>query len=551
MSEKKYVIGVDFGTLSGRAVLVEAATGSILGQRECRYPHGVMTSLPGGPDLGSGWAIQDPADYLAVLEGTIPPLLRESGVAGKEVAAIGCDVTSCTILPALGDGTPLCKTAPYVARPHAYVKMWKHHGALHQARRIEAWAKREYPALLARYGGKVSSQWMLPKILQLLEEDPEVYRDCDLILEAVDWLALTLTGTLRRNTCCAGFKSFWSEDAGYPPQEFFTGLDARLKDLVPAKLRGGMAAPWQAVGHLTPDWAKRLGLTTDAVVASGIIDAHAGVLGSGITEPGRLMMILGTSACHILLCAQEVEVPGICGSSKDAILPGLCAYEAGQACVGDMLDWFVRNNVPAAITSAAERQGVTVHQLLTQQADALRPGESGLLALDWWNGQRTPLVDDRLTGMMLGQTLRTTPAQQYRALMEAAAFGAKLVVETLEAAGIRAEEIVACGGIVGKNPVMMQIYADVLERPIRVAASDQCPALGAAVLAATAAGIYETAQAAVQHMTGPGSTVYTPQKEHQPPYRTLYSAYRALTDLFGGGSVMKDVLALRESAAGK
>lgn len=550
MSKQQYVIGVDFGTLSGRAVLVETAAGRVLGQKEYRYPHGVMTALPGGKDLGPGWALQDPADYLKVLEETIPPLLRETGVEGKDVAAIGCDVTSCTILPALGDGTPLCKTQAYSGAPHAYVKMWKHHGAIHQARRIENWAKQEYPALPARYGGKVSSQWMLPKVLQLLEEAPEIYRDCDLILEAVDWLALTLTGKLRRNTCCAGFKSFWSPDAGYPEQRFFTGLDARLCDLVPGKLRGEMAAPWEAVGHLTPDWAARLGLTTDTVVASGIIDAHAGILGSGITQPGRLMMILGTSACHILLSEQETAVPGICGAAKDAILPGLCAYEAGQACVGDMLDWFVHNSVPAAITSAAERQGVTVHQLLTAQSAALKPGESGLLALDWWNGQRTPLVDDRLTGMMLGLTLHTTPAEQYHALMESAAFGARLVVETLEAAGLHAGEIVACGGIAGKNAVMMQLYADILERPIRAASSNQCPALGAAVLAATAGGIYETPQFAVQHMTTAGTTVYTPREENLPAYRTLYDAYRRLTDFFGSGSVMKDVLALRERMTG-
>lgn len=546
MTEKNYVIGVDFGTLSGRAVLVEADTGRIAGQKEHRYAHGVMTRRPGGADLGPGWAIQDPRDYLEVLEKTIPALLRETGTAGEKVAGIGFDVTSCTILPVLGDGTPLCETRDYAAEPHAYIKMWKHHSADRQAGIIEAWAKKQDPALLERYGGKVSSQWMLPKVLQILEEAPEVYRDCERILEVVEWLPLVLTGTLRRNTCCAGFKNFWDPEKGYPDQRFFTGLDQRLQNLVSTKLRGEMAAPWEPVGQLTAEWAGKLGLTTGTVVAAGIIDAHSGILGSGITEPGRLMMILGTSACHMLLWPGEVKVPGICGSCRDGILPGLYAYEAGQACVGDMLDWFVCNQVPGAYAAQAEKRGVTIHQLLTAQAQELRPGESGLLALDWWNGQRTPLVDDRLTGVMLGQTLRTTPAEQYRALMEAAAFGARLVLETFENAGMKAAEIVACGGIARKNELMMQIYADVLGRPIRVADSDQCSALGAAILAAAASGLYETPAQAVQGMTKQGERVYRPNAEHARTYGRLYELYKELSAYFGSGSVMKELLTLRD-----
>ena len=306
MAANTYVIGVDFGTLSGRAVLVEADTGRIAGQKEHRYAHGVMTRLPGGEKLADGWALQDPADYLQVLEETIPPLLREAGISGEQVAGLGCDVTSCTILPTLSDGTPLCRLEEYRDHPHAYVKIWKHHSAHTQAQRIESWVTIAAPTLLERYGAKVSSQWMLPKVLQILEEAPEVYRDAELILEAVDWLSFQLTGNLRRNTCCAGFKSFWESEKGYPTQEFFTTLDPRLEDLVPQKLRGAMAAPWEAVGCLTPEWAGRLGLSTHTAVASGIIDAHAGLLGCGITEAGRLMLVLGTSSCHVLLSPREV-----------------------------------------------------------------------------------------------------------------------------------------------------------------------------------------------------------------------------------------------------
>ena len=545
MAANTYVIGVDFGTLSGRAVLVEADTGRIAGQKEHRYAHGVMTRLPGGEKLADGWALQDPADYLQVLEETIPPLLREAGISGEQVAGLGCDVTSCTILPTLSDGTPLCRLEEYRDHPHAYVKIWKHHSAHTQAQRIESWVTIAAPTLLERYGAKVSSQWMLPKVLQILEEAPEVYRDAELILEAVDWLSFQLTGNLRRNTCCAGFKSFWESEKGYPTQEFFAALDPRLEDLVPQKLRGAMAAPWEAVGCLTPEWAGRLGLSTHTAVASGIIDAHAGVFGCGITEGNRLMLVLGTSSCHMLLSEKEVMVPGICGSCYEGILPGYYAYEAGQACVGDMLDWFIQTSVPASCAGQARERGISLHQLLTEQAGRLAPGESGLLALDWWNGQRTPLVDDALTGLMLGMTMETTPAEQYRALLEGAAFGAKWILETFEAAGLTVEEIVSCGGITHKNPLMMQIYADVLDRPIRVADSHQCTALGAAVLAAAAAGLFESPSAAVKKLTQPGNTLYLPDPERAACYRNIYRHHQALTAYFGQEDIMRELSALR------
>lgn len=546
----RYVIGIDFGTLSGRAILVEAETGRILGQKEYRYTHGVMSSLSGKEKLGHGWAIQDPADYLQVLEETIPLLLQETHVPGSEVVGLGCDVTSCTILPVLEDGTPLSQTEAYRNEPHAFIKMWKHHGAVYQAEKIENWAKQSAPFLLGRYGGKVSAQWMLPKVLQMVEEAPEVYRDCELIMEVADWISFRLTGQVRRSTCCAGFKSFWDPAVGYPGQSFFAGLDKRLNNLVPQKLRGEMAEPWMPVGHLTPEWAKKLGLNVQTVVAAGMIDAHAGVLGCGITEPGKLMMILGTSACHILLWPKEKAVPGICGSCKDSVLPGLYAYEAGQACVGDMLDWFVHNSVPEAQIAEAKERSITVHQLLTKQAESLRPGESGLLALDWWNGQRTPLVDENLTGIMLGMTIRTTPAEQYRCLLEAVAFGTKLILEGFEGAGISISEIIACGGIARKNSLLMQICADVLGHPIRVADSDQCSALGAAVLAAVAAGVHTTPMEGVMRMTKSGETVFLPRADHAAVYSTIYEQYKLLVDYFGKGNTMKVMSNLRNFKAG-
>lgn len=527
MRQELYAIGVDLGTLSGRAVLVNVQTGKIAAQAEKEYPHGVMTELA-GQALPAGWALQDPSDYLAVLAEIVPLLLQKSGVPRESVIGIGFDATSCTMLPAEEDGTPLCFREKYREHPHAYVKLWKHHAAQPQADRLEALAEKESPNLLARYGGKVSAQWMLPKILQILEEAPEIYHDAGLFLEVLDWLTLKLTGRLKRSSCSAGFKALWDVRQGYPSPDFLKRLDGRLEDLTSGKLRGGVSAPWEQAGTLCPQWAQRLGLSPKTAVAAGIIDAHAGALGSGAAGAGVLFMIMGTSSCHILLSPEEKYVPGICGSCKDGILPGFYAYEAGQACVGDLLEWFIQKNVPPQYADQARAREISIHQLLSQQAARLRPGQSGLLALDWWNGQRTPLVDSRLSGAMLGMTLRTTPAEQYRALAEATAYGARWILEVFEQAGIRIRTIAACGGIARKNPFIMQLYADILQRPIRASASEQASASGAAILAAVSAGAYETPADAVANMACREGAVYQPNPDCRAIYQELYEKYRRL-----------------------
>ncbi len=547
----RYVIGVDFGTLSGRAVLVDAEGGRVLGWEACEYPHGVMDHLPDGTVLKTGWALQDPADYILVLKTTIPQLLQQTGVPAQQVEAIGFDATSCTMVPVLEDGTPLCRLEGMDREPHSYVKLWKHVAAQPQAEQLERFIRERNPELLNRYGGKVSSQWMVPKILQLLQEAPEVYSMAQLFLDLPDWLTMTLTGKISRNTCSAGFKTFYDPGKGCPMGQLLPQLDSRLADLYPQKLRGDLVRPWESVGTLLPQWAEALGLTTHTKVAAGIIDAHAGVLGSGITREGEMLMILGTSACVLLLQQQEAYVPGICGSCLDGILPELYGYEAGQACVGDMLDWYVRNAVPESAVLRAKEQGLNIHQLLTREASTLMPGESGLVALDWWNGQRTPLVDDELSGLLLGMTVRTTPAEIYRALLEAAAFGARAIVEGFEGSGIHADSIIACGGICEKNALMMQIYADVLGKPL-VTTSGLGSVLGAAVLAASAAEIHKTPQEAIEAMIHPQTRVYTPNPENVALYQELYQEYQALTDWFGrGGNNIMHRLRARSRALGR
>lgn len=517
---ESYVIGIDFGTLSARAVLANARSGEIAAQCCLDYPHGILE----GPD--SGWALHDPEDYLTALEGTVPPLLRDTGVSPDRVSAIAWDATSCTVLPALADGTPLASLSDFRENPHAYVKLWKHLTAERQARCIAAAAEAACPELLEDYGGGVSAQWMLPKLLQILEEAPEVYARSDLFLEVTDWLTLVLTGSLSRSRCCAGFKSFWRSGPGYPPPEFLRRLDPQLERLYAEKLRGPVNAPWETAGHLREPWARRLGLLPGTPVAAGIIDAHAGLLGSGAAEAGQVLLAMGTSACQMLFSRERKVIPGIFGAARDSVLPGLYTYEAGQACVGDLLDWFVRTSLPHRAAEA------DIHTRLSREAAALPPGSGGLLALDWWNGQRSPYGDDRLSGVMLGMTVRTTPVQQYRALMEATAYGTRLILETFQAGGLPIQDVLACGGISRKNPVMLQIYADVLNRPVRVAYQEQTTALGAAVLAASAAKLHSSPAEAVRAMTRPPETVYRPDPERAAAYEALYREYRTLAEYF-------------------
>ena len=369
----------------------------------------------------------------------------------------------------------------------------------------------------------------------------------DIFLEAGDWLTWQLTGQLCRNSCAAGFKQFWADNGQLPTAEYLSALDQRFPALVQRTLRGQVCAPWEAAGSLTPRWAQRLGLTEHTVVAAGIIDAHAAVVGSGVCRAGQALLILGTSACQLLLDKRPISVPGICGYAKDAIVPDLYAYESGQPCVGDLFDWFVHHAASAQAFQDAEECGMNLHELLSERAARLVPGQSGLVALDWWNGQRTPFVDDDLSGMMLGMTLRTRPEEQYRALLESAAFGTRLIFDTYRKATLETEEIIVCGGIARKNPLLMQIYADVLRRPVQVSSSDQACALGAAILAAAAGGCHETLHHAMEAMAAKPQIVYRPREENAAIYDRLYEIYATLARHFAQETdIMHRLLALRQ-----
>ncbi len=553
---RKYAIGVDFGTLSGRALLVDVTTGEELCDSTLDYSHAVMDeTLPDGTRLGHDWALQHPQDYLDVFKKTVPEVLQKSGVDVADVIGVGVDFTACTILPVKADGTPLCFLPEFQNTPHAYIKLWKHHAAQEEANKLNKIAEERGESFLKRYGGKISSEWLFPKVWQILDEAPEIYDAADYFIEAADWVIWQLTGVQTRNACTAGYKGMWHKRLGYPSPAFFKALDPRMEHVVEEKLNCPVSPLGVKAGEITEEAAKLTGLLPGTAVAVANVDAHVTVPACKIAGPGKMLAIMGTSTCHMMVGTEEKEVPGMCGVVEDGILPGYYGYEAGQSCVGDHFAWFVENCCPASYVEEAKAKGVSVHQLLTEKAQTLKVGESGLVALDWWNGNRSVLVDVDLTGVMLGMTLATKPEELYRALIEATAYGTRKIIETFRKSGVDVNEFIASGGISQKNPMAMQIYADVLNIPIRIGGSAQGPALGSAIFGAVAAGRekggYDSVFEAAGVMGKLKDTVYTPIPEHVKVYDELYHEYDLLHDYFGRGAndAMKRLKAIRSRAA--
>lgn len=553
---KKYTIGIDYGTQSGRAVLVDLSDGREVADHVTPYPHHVIDErLPGsGIKLEHDWALQYPGDYLEVLRRSVPAVLQESGIDPADVIGIGIDFTACTMLPVDAQGQPLSFDPALADNPHSWVKLWKHHAAQPEADKINAIAAERGEAFLARYGGKISSEWMIAKVWQILDEAPEIYEKADLFLEATDWVIAQMTGNIVRNSCTAGYKAIWHKQDGYPSKEYFKALDPRLEDLTDTKLRGDVIPLGTNAGGLLPEMAEMMGLTPGIAVAVGNVDAHAAVPAVGVVSPGKLVMAMGTSICHMLLGTEEKQVEGMCGVVEDGIIPGLYGYEAGQSAVGDIFEWYVEEALPAYVKEAAEKEGLTVHQWLEREAAAYQPGQTGLLALDWWNGNRSVLVDTDLTGMILGMTLLTKPQEIYRALLEATAFGTRKIIDAFDQNGVQVDALYACGGLPQKNRLLMQIYADVTNREIFVADSKQTPALGAAMFAAVAAGAeaggYDSILDAAEKMARVKEETFKPIPAHVEVYEKLYQEYSQLHDYFGRGEndVMKRLKRIKQAA---
>jgi L-ribulokinase len=554
MSDSKYTIGVDFGTLSGRAVLVRLNDGKELASAVHEYVNGVIDEVLPGTDihLEPDWALQDPNDYLEVLKNAVPAVLAESGVYPEDVIGIGIDVTACTMLPTTATGTPLCFLPEWRDHPHAWVKLWKHHAAQPEANQLNAIARASgYGKILDRYGGKISSEWFFPKAWQILNEDPEIYQFAGRLIEAADWVVWQLTGRETRNSCTAGYKAMWSKAEGFPPDDFFKALDPRMEHIVDEKMMRDISPLGAKAGGLTEEAAKWTGLLPGTAVAVGNVDAHVSVPAATVTEAGRMVMIMGTSICHMVIGEREEIVPGMCGVVEGGILPDLPGFEAGQSCVGDHFQWFVENCVPGEYERAAEDRDISIHDYLVEKAAHLKPGESGLLALDWWNGNRSVLVDVDLTGLLLGATLLTRPEEIYRTLIEATAFGTRMIVETFNESNVPIKELIATGGLPDRNKLLMQIYADVTGLPIYVAESSQIGALGSAMHAAVAAGVeaggFESILEASKVMARLRQEQYIPISENSVIYDRLYAEYVRLHDYFGRGEndVMKRLKGLK------
>ncbi len=550
MSHQKFAIGIDFGTLSGRAVIVDIADGRELATAVHEYSHGVIDEVLPGTEirLEPDWALQDPNDYLEVFKHAVPAVLAASDLDPADIIGVGIDFTACTLLPTQADGTPLCTLPQWRHNPHAWVKLWKHHAAQPEANQLNAIAQQSgFDAILARYGGKISSEWLLPKAWQILNEAPEVYAAADRLIEAADWVVWQLTGVETRNACAAGYKALWSKTEGFPPKAFFKALDPRLSNIVDEKMSPIIAPLGTKAGELTPQAAEWTGLKAGTAVAVGNVDAHVSVPAATVTDTGQMVMIMGTSICHMVLGERQEIVPGICGVVQDGILPGMSGYEAGQTCVGDHFQWFTETCIPQAFEIEAQQKDIGIHELLEAKAAALKPGESGLLALDWWNGNRSVLVDVDLTGMILGMNLLTRPEEVYRALIEATAYGTRLIIETFNQNHVPIRALIATGGLPNRNQLLMQIYADVTGLTIFIPESSQIGALGSAMHGAVAAGGYSSIVEASAHMTRLREEHYQPNPAHQAIYDRLYAEYVTLHDYFGRGKndVMKRLKALK------
>jgi len=552
---KKFTIGIDFGTESARAVLVDISNGNIIASSVNKYPHGIITDRLPDSDvvLEEGWALQHPQDYINALKRTVPRLMKESQIDPDQIIGIGTDFVGSTVLPATADGTPLALIDEYRQNPHAWPKSWKHRAAQEKADRLTQLALERFETFLDRYGGKINPEWFFPKVWEIYDDSSTLYNAADRIIEASDWIVWQLTGIETRNLCAAGYKALWSKSEGFPLETFFSAMDRNLANVVDEKMKREIAPLGEQAGELTEEAAKWMKLKPGIPVSTGVLDRHAAVPGTTVAEPGKMALIMGTSFVHMILSNKEYRVPGMCGMVEDGIVPGMISYQADQSGGGDHMTWFMKNAVPADYEREARKKKIGVFELMEEKATALQPAESGLVALDWWNGNRSILVDSDLTGLVLGYSLSTKPEEIYRAILEATAFGTRKIFETFIASGVPINEIIVTGGRPVTNALLMNILANVTRMEIKVAESPYTSALGAAIYAAVAAGEsrggYGSVQEASKKMAHLSEKTYIPNNNDKKTYNRLYSEYTLLHDYFGYGhnNAMKRLKHLRKN----
>lgn len=526
-----FSIGVDFGTSSGRVFLVNTENGEIISKYIKRYSHGVIEGELNGRELPSSYALQNANDYMEVIEAGIPIILEEANIAPSEVVGIGIDFTSSTVMFVDGHMEPIHNKLEFQNHPHAYVKLWKHHGAQAEADLLFQTALAEKKRWLGYYGFNVSSEWMIPKILEVNNKAPEIMAETADIMEAGDWIVNKLTNQNIRSNCGLGFKAFWEETSGFH-YDLFDKVDDKLSEIIRSKVDATIINIGESAGTISETMALKLGLSPDTQVSPFIIDAHSSLLGIGSTQEKEMTMVMGTSTCHLMLSKAQHKVPGISGSVKGGIIPELYAYEAGQTAVGDLFE-YVAKQAPYEYVVEANRRGISILELLTEKAERLYPGESGIIALDWHNGNRSVLSDSHLKGCLFGLGLQTKHEEIYRAYMEATAFGTKMIMNQYQEWNMEVNRVFACGGIPKKNKLLMDIYANVLNKSITIMDSEYAPAIGAAILGAISGGTYRTFNQAIDAMKEPVLYTVEPEQQKVSRYEQLFSAYKELHDLHG------------------
>lgn len=538
-----YSIGIDFGTEEARAMLVDM-NGNCVKDAAFRYPHGVMSEqLPDGTLLRPGFALQHPQDYIDAIHTMLNRLSQGFPEKMKQVIGIGVDFTQCTMMPVDKMGQPLCFQEKYKSDPYAYAKLWKHHGAQKQAEYMTEVAKDREESFLEYYGNQIYAEGMFPKILETYENQITVYKDADQFIELADWIPFYLTGSQKRSQSIAGCAALWTPENGYPDQKYFEAVASGFED-VAEKLTLDLVPVGTAVGYLKETFVKEFGFSSSIPVAAGLGDCQAAFVGCGLAEEHILLSVMGTSSCDMLIDKKGVGIPGLYGVSSGSMIPAFYGYEAGQATMGDLFAWFSKNWIPEKYKKEAEQQKISIFDYLNELAKKYEPGQTGLLALDWWNGNRSVLLDTDLSGLILGLDMNTRCEEVYRTLIEALAFGKRRIVEQFQQYGISVDKLYATGGVANKNPFLMQLFSDVIGIPVYISAAENGSCLGSAIYGAaaagTAAGGYDSLGEAAAKMGGEVNKIYRPQEAYREAYNKLYEEYKILHDYFGiKNTVMK------------
>ena len=550
----KYSIGLDFGTLSARAIVVDVENGNKITTSVVGYQDAVIDKVLPGTSIAvpEDFALQNPQDYIDALENLLSDVWKKAKIQPEDIIGIGVASTSSTVICLDKNYKPLCFDDKYKNNPHSWIKLWKHHGAQEEADMINDMVSIENGKLFEFYGGKTNSENFFAKVLETARKAPDIYDATYRFMEVADWIVFMLTGNDIRNSCMAGYKAFWSKDNKCALQTVFIKLSPRFGNVL-SKMADEVVMIGKKAGGLTKEMSQKVGISEGVAISLGNADGHLAVPAVGVTKPNTMVLVMGTSISHMIVSDRVVGIPGICGVVEDGILPGYYGYEAGQSAAGDIFDWFVSKIAPYEFMQQAIEKNITIFEVLDAKAGQIKAGKSGVMALDWWNGNRSTLGDAKLSGVLLGLKINTSPEEIYKALIESTAFGTRLIIEMFENYGITVDNIVACGGLSQKSSVVMQTFADILHKPIKVSAVSQTTALGAAMYGAVAAGTknkgYNSITQAAENMSELKETEYHPNSANVEIYNKLYNNYKSLYNLLGKNynSIMWDLNSIHKS----